>query len=151
SAPGVAEPTALTRFLEAHPVARTFLTTQKLPASYATVDYFGVNAFKFTSSSGASHFVRYQFLPALGEQLLSKAEFAKAGKDYLQTEIAQRVARRSIRFQLVAQVAEAADKVDDPSIAWPTTRKKVSLGVIELQRLASNTPEQDKALSFSPN
>jgi catalase len=151
SGPGAAEPTALTRFLEAHPVAKTFLTTQKLPASYATVDYFGVNAFKFTNSSGASHFVRYQFLPVSGEQLLSKAEFAKAGNDYLQTELKERIAKRSIHFQLVAQVAEAGDKVEDPSIAWPVTRKKVSLGMIELQRLASNTPEQDKALSFSPN
>ena len=151
SGPGAAEPTALTRFLEVHPVAKTFLTTQKLPASYATVDYFGVNAFKFTNTSGATHFVRYQFLPVDGEQLLSKAEFAGAGPDYLQTEIRERIAKRPIRFHLVAQVAEASDKVEDPSIAWPVTRKKVSLGMIEIQRLAANTPDQDKALSFSPN
>jgi catalase len=151
SGPGAAEPTALTRFLEVHPVAKTFLTTQKLPASYATIDYFGVNAFKFTNASGAAHFVRYQFLPIGGEQLLSKAEFAAAGANYLQTEIKERIARRPIRFQLVAQVAAAGDKVEDPSIAWPASRKKVSLGTIEIQRLASNTPEQDKALSFSPN
>jgi catalase len=151
SGPGAAEPTALTRFLEVHPVAKTFLTTQKLPASYASVEYFGVNAFKFTSANGTAHFVRYQFLPVGGEQLLSKAEFAKAGPDYLQTEIKDRIAKRWVRFQLLAQVAEPGDKTDDPSIAWPATRKKVSLGVIELERLAPNTPEQDKALSFSPN
>jgi catalase len=151
SGPKAAEPTALTKFLEVHPVAKTFLTTQKLPTSYATVAYFGVNAFKFTNSSGASHFVRYQFLPIAGEQLMSKAEFAKAGNDYLQTEIKDRIAKHSIRFELVAQIAEAGDKIEDPSIAWPASRKKVSLGVIELQRLAPNTPEQDKALSFSPN
>ncbi len=151
SGAGAKEPTALTRFLEAHPVAKTFLTTQKLPASYATVNYFGVNAFKFTNASGGAHFVRYQFLPIGGEQVLTQAEFAGAGADYLQTEIKERIAKRPIRFQLVAQVAEANDKVDDPSIAWPPTRKKVSLGIIELQRLAANTPEQDRALSFSPN
>jgi len=148
---GAAEPTALSRFLEVHPVAKTFLTTQKLPASYATVGYFGVNAFKLTNASGSAHFVRYQFLPASGEHVLSKSEFAKAGSDYLQTEIKQRVAKQPIRFQLVAQIAEAADNVEDPSIAWPATRKKVPLGMVEIQRLASNTSEQDKALSFSPN
>ena len=150
SGPGAAEPTALSRFLEGHPVAKTFLTTQKLPASYATVGYFGVNAFKFTNAGGAVHFIRYQFLPVAGEQLLSKAEFAKAGNDYLQIEIKERIAKHPIRFQLVAQLAEAGDKLEDPSIAWPATRKKVSLGMIEIQRLAPNTPEQDKALSFSP-
>ncbi|HEX4338293.1 MAG TPA: catalase family peroxidase [Polyangiaceae bacterium] len=151
SGPDAAEPTALSRFLEVHPVAKTFLTTQKLPASYATVDYFGVNAFKFTNASGAAHFVRYQFLPVGGEQLLSNAEFTKAGPDYLQTEIKRRIARGPIRFQLVAQLAEAGDKFEDPSIAWPATREKVPLGMIEIRHLAANTPEQDKALSFSPN
>ena len=82
---------------------------------------------------------------------MSNAEFAGAGADYLQTEIKDRIAKRPIRFQLVAQVAEASDKVEDPSVAWPATRKKVPLGMIELQHLAANTPEQDKALSFSPN
>lgn len=151
SGPGAVEPTALTRFLEGHPVAKTFLTTQKLPASYATVEYFGVNSFKFTNAGGAAHFVRYQFLPLSGEHVLSKAEFDKAGPEYLQTEIRARIAKRTIRFQLVAQLAEAGDKIEDPSIAWPATRKKVPLGVIELQKLDPNTPEQDKALSFSPN
>jgi len=151
SGPGAAEPTALTKFLETHPVAKTFLTTQKLPASYATVGYFSVNSFKFTNARGVSHFVRYQFVPVGGEHLLSKAEFAAAGPDYLQTEIKARIAKQPIRFELVAQLAEAGDQIEDPSIAWPATRTKVSLGVIELQRLAPNTPEQDKALSFSPN
>ncbi len=150
SGPGAAEPTALSKFLEVHPVAKTFLTTQKLPASYATVDYFGVNAFKFSNAAGAAHFVRYQFLPVGGEQLLSKTQFAKADADYLQTEIKERIAKRPVRFQLLAQIAEPSDKVEDPSIAWPATRRKVPLGVIELDRLAPNTPEQDKALSFSP-
>jgi len=151
SGPGAAEPTALGAFLETHPVAKTFLTTQKLPVSYATVDYYGVNAFKFTNRAGASHFIRYQFLPASGEQLLSKAEYAAQGPDYLQNEIKDRIAKRPIRFQLLAQVAEPSDKVEDPSVAWPSTRRKVPLGIVEIQRLAANTPEQDKALSFSPN
>lgn len=150
SGPGAVEPTALSRFLDVHPVAKTFLTTQKLPRSYATVEYFGVNAFKFSNAAGASHFVRYQFLPVGGEQLLSKAEFAKADADYLQIEIKERIAKQPVRFQLVAQIGEPSDKVDDPSIAWPATRKKVLLGVIELERVAPNTPEQDKSLSFSP-
>ena len=45
SGPGAAKPTALDHFLETHPVTRTFLTTQHLPASWATAAYFGVNSF----------------------------------------------------------------------------------------------------------
>ncbi|MES1178319.1 MAG: catalase family peroxidase [Myxococcales bacterium] len=145
------EPTALSRFLATHPIAKTFLTTQKLPKSYASVAYFGVNSFKFTNASGAAHFVRYQFIPAEGEQVLSQAQFAAAGPDYLQIEIRERIAKRPIRFRLLAQIAEPSDQVEDPSIAWPASRRKVQLGLIEIRDLAPNTPEEDKALSFSPN
>ena len=45
-----AKPTALDKFLAAHPIAKTFLTSQKSPESFATSAYFGVNAFKFTKA-----------------------------------------------------------------------------------------------------
>src|SRR3984957_8336681 len=45
SGAGAAKPTVLDRFLGDHPVARTFLTTQKpAPVSFGTLSYFGVNA-----------------------------------------------------------------------------------------------------------
>src|SRR6185437_2723187 len=55
SGPKAAKPTALDKYLEAHPVAKTFLTTQKgPPVSFATLPYFGVNSFKFINAAGAS-------------------------------------------------------------------------------------------------
>jgi catalase len=66
-------------------------------------------------------------------------------------ELRSRIARGSIKYQMYAQLAEAGDVITDPSVAWPDSRKKVPLGTIEIKRLASNTPEQDKALTFSPN
>src|SRR5450631_2904346 len=63
SGPDAAKPNALDSFLAGHPVAKTFLTTQKLPASYASISYFGVNTFKFTNKTGSSQFIRYQFTP----------------------------------------------------------------------------------------
>jgi catalase len=145
-----AKPTDLDKFLDTHPVAKTFLTTQKNPASYGSINYFGVNSFKLTNSKGVSHIIRYQFVPEDGEQLLSDDEMGKAGPEYLQTEIKSRVAKSTIRFKLYAQISEAGDKTEDPSIAWPATRKKILLGTIELNKLADNTPVGDKALSFSP-
>ena len=62
SGPNAAKPTALDNFLGSHPIAKTFLTSQKpAPVSYATTSYFGVNSFKFTNAKGESHFIRYQF------------------------------------------------------------------------------------------
>jgi catalase len=149
SGPTAAKPTALDRFLQTHEVAKTFLTTQKNPASYATISYFGVNSFKMTNAGGVSHYVRYVLVPADGEQLFTKEQMARAGRDYLQDEIQARVARRPVKFKLFAQVAESGDKIEDPSIAWPDTRTRVPLGTFDLQKLGSNTPAQDRALAFS--
>jgi catalase len=150
SGPTAAKPTPLDRFLGSHPVAKTFLTTQKTPASYATITYFGVNAFQFTNAAGKSRFVRYQFVPVSGEKLLTADEVAQKGATYLAEEIRARVAAHVFAFDMYAQLAEPGDKVEDPSIAWPSTRRRVALGRLTVERLASNTPEQDRALAFSP-
>lgn len=85
SGPDAAKPTPLESFLASHPVAKTFLTTQKpAPRSYATISYFGVNAFRFQSASGEHRHVRYRFVPAAGEAFLSADELAAASPDYLQ-------------------------------------------------------------------
>ena len=150
SGPEAVKPTALDNFLASHPVAKTFLTTQKLPASFATISYFGVNAFEFTNSKNISHFIRYQFIPE-EERLLSAEDFAKEGDNYLMEEMKTRIDQKPIYFKLYAQIAEEGDAIENPSIAWPTNRKKVLLGTIVIQHLSVNTPTEDKALSFKPN
>ena len=149
SGPDAAKPTALDKFLDSHPIAKTFLTTQKTPASFATIGYFGVNALKFTNAKGESHFVRYQFVPEK-EELITDAQRDKAGPTYLMDDIKTRVAAHPIKFEMFAQLAESGDKIDDPSIAWPDSRKRVPLGKIEITKLTANTPEEDKNLVFSP-
>ena len=145
------KPTDLDKFLDTHPIAKAFLTTQKSPSSYAAISYFGVNSFKFTNSKGKTKIIRYQFIPEQGEQLLSPEQMAKEDAGYLQKEIRERLAKNSIRFNMYAQIAEAGDKTDDPSIAWPDSRKRILLGVIEIKSIADNSPTGDKTLSFIPN
>lgn len=145
------KPTAVDSFLATHPVAKTFLTTQPTPASHATMTYFGVNSFKFTNAKGASHFIRYQFVPIGGEQLITQQQLESKGTDYLMTEIKQRVESKTIRFEMYAQIAEEGDVIDNPSIAWPGNRKRIKLGVIEIKKLADNSVASDKQLFFIPN
>lgn len=146
-----AKPTKLDLFLEAHPIAKTFLTTQKNPASFGGISYFGVNSFKFTNVKGKSQFVRYQFIPENGEELITNEQMAKSGNEYLFDELKARIAKQPIVFKMYAQLAEAGDQIENPSVAWPESRKKVLLGTIRIKQLSSNTPAEDKALAFNPN
>jgi catalase len=44
------------------------------------------------------------------------------------------------------QVAEQSDKIDNPSIAWPNTRKKVELGTIAITKTTTESHTADKLL-----
>jgi catalase len=150
SGPDTPKPTPLDTYLAAHPVAKAFLTGQKpAPVSFATLPYYGVNAFKFTNAKGEATFGRYQFLPVAGEHLLDAQAAAKADPNYLTTEIRQRVQAGPAKFKMVLQIAGPGDKLDDPSIAWPASRRIVELGTLTITR-ADLDPAAEKPLLFMP-
>ncbi|MES3151946.1 catalase family peroxidase [Sphingomonas faeni] len=148
---GTASPTPFEAFLGTHPAARTFFTTQKPPPeSFATTAFYGVNAFFFIDAGGKSHPVRYRFVPEAGEQYLDDAALARRSATYLIDDIAARVARAPVRFTWLAQLGEPTDRVDDPSVAWPETRRLVTLGVITIDRPGPDTVAADRDLLFLP-
>jgi catalase len=151
SGEGAAKPTALDNFLANHPVAKTFLTTQKpAPESYATLSYFGVNAFEFADAQGHRLFVRYRFVPVGGEAVLTSERLAAMGPNYLQTELPDRVAKSPLAFTWYAQIAGKLDVIGNPSIAWPESRQLVKLGVIRIDGMASSSAAAGKAARFAP-
>jgi len=145
----VPAPTPLDKFLAVHPVAKAFLTSQHpAPLSFATTSYFGVNAIFFSDRDGRQRTVRYRFVPAAGEQYFRPGEVP--GQNYLRPEIGNRVANGPVRFDWYAQIGTQDDLADDPSIAWPESRDLVLLGKILITALSSNTPEDDRSLTFLP-
>jgi catalase len=151
SGPDAPKPTPLEKFFETHPIAKTFLTAEKpAPVSFGTLPYFGVNSFKFTNAKGDVTYVRYRLEPEAGAQYLTKDQLAAADPNYLVEEIGKRVGDGPVRFKYIAQVAEEGDKIDDPSIAWPDSRKTVELGVIEIDKVDADSATAERALIFQP-
>ena len=151
SGPNAPAPTPFENFLGAHPAAKAFVETPKPPPiSYATLPYFGINAFKFTNAKGAVTFARYQLRPVAGTQFLTKEQVSKKGPDYLTTEIRDRVRQKPVKFKLLVQVADREDKTDNPSIVWPETRKKVELGTITINKAVADSQAAEKKLLFVP-
>jgi catalase len=151
SGPDAPKPTAFEKFLSDHPTAKAFVETPKPPpVSYATLPYFGINTFKFTNAKGVATLARYQLQPLAGAQFLTKEQVSTMGADYLAVEIRQRVRRGPVKFTLLVQVAAQDDKTDDPSIAWPDTRKKVELGTITITKAVADSQTAEKKLLFVP-
>lgn len=145
-----ADPADLSQFLEAHPVAKHFLSSQKpAPRSWATTPYFGVNAFQFTNAAGTSRYVRYRFIPLAGEAYIDPSQQTSLAAEFLSGELRERLAKGAIHFRMEAQVAAANDDFRDPSTTWPESRQMIELGVLTLTRVVDGE-DADRNLQFSP-
>lgn len=148
-AAGKGDKTSLEAYLSSHPHAQQFLASRTYPVSYAQAPYFGINSFKFTNSKGGSVFVRYKFVPRADVKYLTPDERKTRSSNYLQEEIANRMVRGPVVFDWFAQLAGPGDKIEDPSIAWPESRRMVKLGTVTLNKFVGNT-EAQRTLLFLP-
>jgi catalase len=151
SGPDAPHPNSIETFLASHPLAAKFIKeSSALPKSFATLAYFGNNAFVFVDGSGKKQAVRYQIEPAAGVANLDSASAAKAGENYLMEDLAKRLARGPVVFALYAQLAEPGDPTNDGSIVWPADRKRVPLGTMRLTKVEPNQEELQRSLNFNP-
>ncbi|MCW3173265.1 catalase family peroxidase [Shewanella subflava] len=137
------------------PDAKAFFEyIKKLPptSSYADNRYFGVNSFMFTSNNGEPVAGRWIFEPVDGVIAASAAELAQKPDHFLQQELTNRIATTPATWDLYVQLAEKQDKVNDPTIVWPTSRQRLLIGQVIINGQhddAKATIECDKGI-FNP-
>jgi catalase len=149
--PTSAHPSPIEQFLGAHPrAAKVLKDSQALPKSFATLAYYGNNAFVFVDSAGTKHAGRYQILPALGIAHLDSTAAAKADSNYMFEDLRRRIARGPISYTLAVQLANPGDPTNDGSVVWPGDRKRVTLGTIKLTTIAPDNDALQRSLAFSP-
>jgi len=134
-------------FVGDHSSALAFVQAPKLaPESLGSAAYWSVNAFKLTNADGKVTFVRYRFVPTVGEKYLTAEETAAKPSSYLYDGIASQL---PFTFKLVAQVAEEGDVTDDATVHWPETRQIIELGEVKVETLipeAEQGPAQQKII-----
>ena len=150
SGPGVPHPTPVEKYVAAHAGVKAFLESRTYPVSYAQATYFGVNSLKFTNAQGKSSYVRYRLVPRSGEHYLTPDERKAKSASYLQDDILQRIGKAPVVFDWYVQIAEAGDKIEDPSLAWPDSRKLVKLGTFTLNKPPADPDTAQRLLLFLP-
>jgi catalase len=154
TAPSAAMPIRLARFLARNPVALPGLPANTLallaPASYATIRYYAIHAYRWLDGDGAERCVRYTLVPHVTEPPLPPWQARRRGRDYLQHDIRDRLARGPVRFKLELQIAGPGDPVDDPTAVWPKQRETVVAGTLELTGLDTEREKGTDVLVFDP-
>jgi catalase len=138
-------------FLGAHPEALPAIQAAlgaDPPESYATCTYNAIHSYRWVDAGGGSRWVRYRWEPEAGERSLSGEEAKARGRDYLQDEI---LARDETAFRLLVVLAEEADAVEDPTVAWPEERQRVEVGRLVLTGPETERERDGDILVFDPS
>jgi catalase len=147
------DPAVVKAFNDANPevlLQPRYLASQPVPASYATVNYWGVNAFAFVDARGQRQFAKWVFEPAGGTQGLSDDEAKAKPADFLFDELRQRVAAGPVAFKFVLQLAQPGDKVDSAVTPLPEDRRKVTVGTLTIKAVDAGTGGACANMTFNP-
>jgi catalase len=152
-AEGSKEANAVATFAAANPEFAPFGDWAKngpWTGSYAEERYNSLNSFVFVDGSGAQHVVRWSLLPAAQPVAVSTDELAKRGPNFLEQEIAQRVAGAPPRWTMVVTVANPGDPTADPTKAWPADRRSVEVGTLVAQQVEAEPDGPCRDINFDP-
>lgn len=152
-ASGSKDPNALPAFAAAHPEFAKFGEWAKnapWTGSYAEERFNGINSFVFIDASGVERVVRWSLVPAAQPVPVAPDELANRGPDFLEQEIAQRVADAPQRWTMVVIVANAGDRTADPSKPWPADRRTIEVGTLIAQHVQAERDGPCRDINFDP-
>lgn len=152
-ATGKPDPEKIKAFKASHPdnlAQAQFLAGNNPPVSYANSAYFGIHTFKFINKDNKTTLVRWQFIPQDGEKRLTDDELKTAGSDFLERALISRAKKSPMLWDMVVSIGEAGDAEDNPTLAWPESRKKIKAGTLSIKTAMSQKGAECETINFDP-
>lgn len=151
--PGVTTPLRMGTYFLSHPRAIGALPVlreaNRIPASYATIEYHGLHAFRWVAADGSARFVRYHLVPVAAESYLTGSEARHLAPDFLTDELKSRLDSGPVRFHFRVQIAGPADSTVDPSAPWQSTQI-VTAGTVEITGADTAREHDGDIVVFDP-
>jgi catalase len=148
----MADPAKVKAFADANPevlLQGRYFASQPVPASFASVNYWGVHAFGFVNG-GTVQFGKWIFEPVGGVQGLTDDEAKAKGPSFLFDDLRQRVKDGKVAFNFNLELAQAGDKIDNATVPLPAGRKKVNLGMLKVTSVAEDGGGACLTITFNP-
>jgi catalase len=123
------------------------LAAHAAPLSYATTPYFSNNAFVFGTVNQPKRHARIVVEPQAGTHYLSAEQEQAHPDQFLEAELAERLAKGSVAYTVYAQLPAAGDSLIDPSQPWQGSGR-VALGTLSVQAMAA--PDACDGTVFMP-
>jgi len=152
-ATGKPNPEALAAFGASHPDNRgqaRFLADHNPPASYATSAYYGIHTFKFIDRADKVTLVRWRFVPEDGEKALTESELTSMPRDFLERALIDRAKQGPVRWSMLLTIGEAGDPENDPTLAWPKSRKELKVGTLTISSAMTQKGAACENVNYDP-
>ena len=149
----VADPAKVKAFAEANPevlLQGKYFASQPVPASFGSVNYWGVHAFGFVNASGTKQFGKWLFEPVGGLQGLTDDEAKAKGSTFLFDDLRQRVKDGQVAFNFNLELAQPDDKIDSATVPLPEGRKKVNLGLLKITSVSEDGSGPCLTITYNP-
>ena len=143
-----AGPEAIQQFFSEHPESRDFLSWKaqyQSSGSFAAETYNSINAFYLVNSSGEKQAVRWAMQPSV----VVSADNLE-GVDALHEEIANRVAKENVVFDWVFTLANDEDDENNPTQAWPDSRKQITAGQVVITGVTPQLEGECHGINYDP-
>jgi catalase len=122
-----------------------WLNARPVPASFAGVDYWGVQAFTLTNASGKATVTKLKAVASAGQLGLSDDELKAKPDSFYADELTERLGKGPATFDFIAILGEPGDPTNDSTAMWPEDqRKTVKLGTIAISATQANTVCDEK-------
>jgi catalase len=151
---GQPDPEKLKAFAASHPdsMALTEWGKNHAPtANYYQTTFFSIHTFKFIDAKGTEHPVKWRFVPRDGTKEMTAAEMKAAPHDFLEKNLIERTGKAPAVWDMIVYVGEPGDPQDNPTLAWPETRKHFIAGTLTITQA---TPQQKgtacEPINFNP-
>jgi catalase len=151
---GQPDPEKVKAYAATHPdaMALTELASHHTPtANYYQTTFFSIHTFKFIDAKGTEHLVKWRFIPRDGTKEMTAAEMKAAPHDFLETNLIERTRKGPAVWDMIVYVGEPGDPQDNPTLAWPETRKHFRAGTLTVTQA---TPQQKgtacEPINFDP-
>ncbi|MFF0516789.1 catalase family peroxidase [Streptomyces sp. NPDC004250] len=147
---GQPDPEKKAAFLAEHPeTVRAMELAKKHPptSGFADSTFNGLNAFHFTNSSGGSVPVRWSMVPLQTVRAPAKGPI---GRNELFERLISAFDSGPLRWRLVLTIAGPEDPLDDATLPWPDSRRKLDAGVLTLTSVHTEVSGNARDINFDP-
>ena len=147
------DPAKVKAFADANPevlLQGRYFASQPVPASFGSVNYWGVHAFGFVDAAGKRQFGKWIFEPVGGVQGLTDDEARAKGPAFLFDDLRQRVKDGAVAFDFNLQLAEPGDRLDSATVPLPEGRRKARLGVLKITSVSPDGGGGCLAITYNP-